>query len=492
MLVDAIPDSRIVYQSSAPVDKRKDFVLYWMTSARRLQSNFALDHALHKAQSLKAPLIILETLACDMPWACMRFHRFVLDGMREHAQKLATSPMGYLPFVESQPQEMQQLLAQLGQHAMLVVADYMPTTPLAQTQKNAESLFSCAFERVDGNGIFPLKLAPKLFTTAYAYRRFLQKNLMPHLIVRPQDDPTLAAASDLPKAILPQAISARWPSLQNVPAIQSLQALPIDHSVAPCDLQGGSHAAMQRMRVFVEHKLDRYEDRNNLDAEIASGLSPYLHFGHISAHQILATILDRHHWDPSMLSYQANGSRAGFWGLSTAVEGFLDQLITWRELGYVFCHFEPNFRDFDTLPSWARETLALHTQDPRAHIYPLQKLESASTHDALWNAAQNQLVSDGVIHNYLRMLWGKKILKWSESPRQALQTMIHLNDKYALDGSNPNSYSGIFWCLGRFDRAWGPERPIFGKVRYMTSQNTAKKLRVTQYLKRYSPQKSLW
>jgi deoxyribodipyrimidine photo-lyase len=166
---------------------------------------------------------------------------------------------------------------------------------------------------------------------------------------------------------------------------------------------------------------------------------------------------------------------------------FLDQVVTWRELGYNMCHFDPNHDQYDSLPEWARATLADHADDQRPFVYTLADFESARTHDPLWNAAQRQLVREGRIHNYLRMLWGKKILEWTKSPEEALDVMIELNNKYALDGRNPNSYTGIFWTLGRYDRPWGPERPIYGKIRYMTSQSTARKFDVAAYLDKYSP-----
>ncbi|MCA9540988.1 MAG: deoxyribodipyrimidine photolyase, partial [Myxococcales bacterium] len=171
--------------------------------------------------------------------------------------------------------------------------------------------------------------------------------------------------------------------------------------------------------------------------------------------------------------------------MSAAAEGFLDQLITWRELGYQFCHAEPRYDRFDTLPDWAKRTLAAHRGDPRPVTYDLATFEQAATHDPLWNAAQTQLVTEGTIHNYLRMLWGKKVLHWTRTPEEALSILIHLNNKYALDGRDPNSYSGIFWVFGRFDRAFGPERPVFGTVRYMTSRSTATKYRVKGYLARH-------
>jgi len=165
----------------------------------------------------------------------------------------------------------------------------------------------------------------------------------------------------------------------------------------------------------------------------------------------------------------------------------LDQLITWRELGHNFVWHREDYRSFDSLPVWAKGTLSAHADDERPWCYDLEAFESASTHDEIWNAAQRELRTTGQMHNYLRMLWGKKILHWSESPRAALDIMIHLNDKYALDGRDPNSYSGMLWVLGRYDRAWGPEREVFGKVRYMSSDSTRRKLRLGEYLSRFGP-----
>jgi deoxyribodipyrimidine photo-lyase len=172
--------------------------------------------------------------------------------------------------------------------------------------------------------------------------------------------------------------------------------------------------------------------------------------------------------------------------MSAGAEARLDELVTWRELGFNMAARRDDYDRYESLPDWARKTLEKHQRDRRPTVYSLEDFEAAATHDPLWNAAQRQLVREGRIHNYLRMLWGKKILEWSASPRDALETMIELNNRFALDGRDPNSYSGIFWCLGRYDRAWGPERPIFGTVRYMSSENTARKLHVTQYLRRYA------
>jgi deoxyribodipyrimidine photo-lyase len=172
--------------------------------------------------------------------------------------------------------------------------------------------------------------------------------------------------------------------------------------------------------------------------------------------------------------------------MGDGAEAYLDQLITWRELGFNMAWHRAGHAQFESLPGWALETLGQHEGDPRPHLYSHGEFAEARTHDPLWNAAQRQLLREGIIHNYLRMLWGKKILKWTANPREAARYMIELNDRYALDGRDPNSYSGIYWCLGRYDRPWGPERPVFGKIRYMTSANTARKLRVRDYMERFA------
>jgi deoxyribodipyrimidine photo-lyase len=202
---------------------------------------------------------------------------------------------------------------------------------------------------------------------------------------------------------------------------------------------------------------------------------------------VFDAVMTHEGWTRRKLAASGGGKREGWWGVSRGAEAFLDQLVTWREIGFNAAVHLAGHDRYDTLPEWARATLADHARDPRPHCYDRDAFERAATHDPLWNAAQTELVRDGRIHTYLRMLWGKKILEWSRTPQDALDTMIHLNDKYALDGRDPSSCSGIFWCLGRYDRPWGPEREIFGTVRYMSSENTARKLRVKSYLARYSP-----
>jgi deoxyribodipyrimidine photo-lyase len=204
-------------------------------------------------------------------------------------------------------------------------------------------------------------------------------------------------------------------------------------------------------------------------------------------HHVFAEVARREKWTPDVLGKSIGGSKEGWWKMSPAAEAFLDELVTWRELAFNMAALRPDdYGSMDTLPAFAKATHAKHAKDPRPHLYSFEQLERAETHDELWNAVQRQMVRDGWFHNYLRMLWGKKILEWSPSADEALSRMERLMNKYSLDGRDPCSYSGYLWVLGRYDRAWGPERPIFGSVRYMSSDNTAKKISVKQYLKTYA------
>ncbi len=484
-----VPDIRIRSINHRPVSQDGRYVLYWMTAFRRTGWNFALQRAVEKARALERPLVILEALRCDYPYASDRLHRFILDGMAANARALVDLPATYLPYVETAPGAGRGLLATLAREACLVVTDDFPAFFLPRMLDMAGRQLAIDLEAVDGNGLLPMRAADHAYPTAYAFRRFLQKTLPAHLMTTPLAKPLQHAQLPEPVA-LPKHLTAKWPDATSMllEGGPELARLPIDHQVQPCPLPGGETAAHERLDTFLAQRLEHYtEQRNDPDLNMTSGLSPYLHFGHISSHEIFAAIADREEWGPNRLSHRTNGKRTGWWGLSAEAEAFLDQLVTWRELGFNMCCFEPQrYADYASLPEWARKTLGEHSRDPRPTCYTLEEFRDASTHDPLWNAAQRQLRREGVIHNYLRMLWAKKILEWTPTPQEALAVMIELNDRYALDGRDPNSYSGIFWCLGRYDRAWGPTRPIFGSVRYMSSGNTAKKLRLKGYLEKYS------
>jgi deoxyribodipyrimidine photo-lyase len=481
------PSQRIAAVNRAPVRPNGDYVLYWMIAQRRTRSSFALDRAIARSEELGKPLLVLEALRCGYQWASARLHRFVIEGMADNARRLREAGVAYYAYLEPKPGEGSGLLAALAERACLVLTDEFPSFFLPRMVAAAGRKLPVLLEQVDGNGLLPLRATDRVFGRAVDFRRFLQKNLIPHLLEGPKADPLAGLA--LPRlASLPKGIEKRWPNI--APALAAgepidLARLPIDHQVRAVHEKGGPAAGEEKLEEFVAHRLPRYVDgRLDLQNRATSELSPYLHFGHLGAHQIFAAVTAAEGWHPGKLTGEVTASKSGFWGMSENAEAFLDQLITWRELGYNCSAKLENQESYESLPEWAKKTLGEHAGDARPTPYSLEELEAAETHDEIWNAAQRELLRDGKIHNYLRMLWGKKILEWSPSPQEALERMVHLNNKYALDGRNPNSYSGIFWCLGRYDRAWFPERQIFGTIRYMSSASTARKMNLKDYAQR--------
>lgn len=459
-----------------------------MTANRRIGWNFSLQRAVEWCRWLGKPLLVLEPLRADYPWASDRFHRFVLEGMLENQAALRKRRIAYHPYLEQASGVGKGLLKKLAEGACVVIGDDFPAFFYPRMLESAGRQIPVRLELVDANGILPMRAVDRVFSTAFSFRGFLQKNLTRYLYEFPDPDPLVDLRKSSPLA-LPEIILRRWPQWDAAESRNPdhlLQRLPINHSVAATAQRGGSIEAKLILDAFVENRLAGYlQHHNEPENEATSGLSPYLHFGHISAHQVFHRIMSHAGWSVGDLGSTTAGKRTGWWGVDESTEAFLDQLITWRELGFNMCCHDRKHDHYMSLPSWARNTLAEHRSDPRHPCYSLEDFERAQTHDPLWNAAQIQLLREGRIHNYLRMLWGKKILEWSAGPEEALEIMIRLNNKYALDGRDPNSYSGIFWILGRYDRPWGPERSIFGKVRYMSSANTARKYSVSQYIAKY-------
>jgi deoxyribodipyrimidine photo-lyase len=485
-----VPEIRIHACNAGPVRAEGEFILYWMIAFRRTQWNFSLQRAVEWAVELQKPLVIFEPLRIGYRWASDRIHQFVIDGMADNAARMAALDCRgvlYYPYIEPAPDMGRGLLAALAEWSCVVVTDEFPSFFLPRMVSAVAPRLPVRLEQIDSNGLLPLRAADRVFSTAYSFRGFLQKQLRRHLEEFPEPEPL--AELKLPQFEgLPDEIEQRWPPPSQewwAGSAEGVAALPIDHSVPAVKDCGGPTAARLRLDRFLNRHLERYHElANQPDEDARSGLSPYLHFGHISPHEMFHELMSREEWSPTRLADTPRGKREGWWGASAGAEAWLDEFITWRELGYNMAALRGDYDRYESLPDWSRATLEKHTRDGREHVYSLEEFAAAATHDPLWNAAQMQLVREGRMHNYLRMLWGKKILEWTVSPRDAIDVMIELNNKYALDGRNPNSYSGIFWCLGRYDRPWGPERPIFGTVRYMSSENTQRKLRVKEYLRR--------
>jgi len=486
----SVPASRIRLANHAEVNSRGQYVLYWMVANRRASWNYSLDRALDWAEELAKPLLIFEALRPDYRWNCPRFHQFIIDGMQDNAAALGDTPARYYPYLQPTPDAGRGAISALAAEACVVVSDDFPCFFLPQMHAAAGKQIPVSLELIDSNGIYPMRSTQRVFSRAVDFRRHLQKNIRPHLAEAPAANPWQRRKIPAFKpSNLPANFTRRWPEVGDFKKVK-LADFPLDHAVQPiAGVRGGAQAAEQRLSEFLKRRLNDYDEARNDPAQAGtSELSSYLHFGHISSHQVFARLMKAAGWCEEHLAPKATGSNTGWWGVPPSVEAYLDQLLTWRELGYNCCALTDNYDQYESLPGWAQKTLADHAGDKRPYRYSLEQFEAARTHDSLWNAAQRQLVREGRIQNYLRMLWGKKVLEWTASPREALEILIQLNNKYALDGRNPNSYSGIFWVLGRYDRAWGPERPIFGKIRYMSSDNTARKIDVRQYVKTWGPE----
>jgi deoxyribodipyrimidine photo-lyase len=471
--------SRLRRANDAPIVRTGEYVLYWMQAFRRLHHNHALDYACRCARELGKPLVIYEGLRSDYPWASERHHRFVLEGMRDNRLAAAELGLAYWPFVATEAEPGRGLVRSLAGRACLVVTDDWPCFVVpAQIDALARKTDRAVFA-VDGSSVVPLSLLGPPVSAAAHLRPRIHKAFAAAFASRASAEPPVPAGRAL------DAPFAAWDG----DVERALSAAPIDRTVkAVPGARGGSRAAAERLARFVADGLPRYAEGRSPPASpedgAASGLSPYLHHGHVSIEEVVRSVLVKA-YGTADVPLGASGKREGFYGADPGVNAFLDEAITWRDVGH---HWHWHRRaDSESLaralPAWAQATLAAHAGDRRAHLYSVEQWAAAATHDALWNAAQIELVETGTIHNYLRMLWGKKVLERSSSPEEAYRTLVHLNNKYALDGRDPNSYTGILWCFGLFDRPWAPERPVLGTVRYMSSDNTAKKFKLDGYLR---------
>ena len=502
-----LSNSRIRAMNEHDINPNGKFILYWMTSCRRFNYNASLQHAISLSKAISKPILVVEAISVTHKFSNDRFLSFMVQGMMNNIRDYNDNGLTYLPWVEIRDKPGNRMLYSLSKYSSCVILDDFPTYTPSKILNAAARTLKVRVDAVDSNGILPMKWAEKEFTTAYSFRRNMQKNLLDALQTIPDKNPmidsneNLTVSPDIMK-LIEKEIGFKSTPLEWLWRVaeggevgnNAMAEFPIDHSVPVVqETSGGIDQARIRLQKFLNYKLKKYDtDRNNPDQPAVSGLSPWLHFGHISSFEIIENVFHRENWSPDSLNHEdtGKGTRSGWWGTSEAASSFLDQIITWRELGFNFAYNRPDYASIETIPNWAKISMSEHLKDDRL-IYTLDELEQADTHDEIWNAAQRELLRTGQMHNYMRMLWGKKILEWSPDPETAAERMIYINDKWALDGRDPNSYTGIFWVLGRHDRAWGPERPIFGKVRYMSSESAMRKLKLKNYLERYAKDETL-
>ena len=474
-------EARLRRLNDARVASGGDYVLYWAQIYRRLERNHALDYALRRAEDLAKPLVVYEGLRSDYPWASRRIHRFVLDGMQAYRERAKAIGLNYWPFVETRKNEGRGLLHRLSARACLVVTDDWPCFIVPGQAEALAQQVEIPVLAVDSNSIVPLSLLGAPVSAAAHLRPRIHKAFAEAWSNR---SATRLRLSDVAR----RNVDPPFDTWQGDSA-STIGALPLDTTIPPVpSTRGGAPAARARLRAFVKKRLRGYaesrsEPRGPQDGH-SSGLSPYLHFGHVSIEEVVETALaSTGRWSADELRVHNRGKREGYFCDEVDVNAFLDEALTWRDVGLNWHRGRrvDAARLETALPAWALQTLGAHAADRREFVYALEQLEGGATHDTLWNAAQRELVATGTIHNYLRMLWGKKVLEWSASPAEAYHLLEHLNNKYALDGRDPSSYTGILWCFGLFDRPWPPERAIFGRVRYMSSASTARKFDLKPY-----------
>ncbi|HTB75851.1 MAG TPA: deoxyribodipyrimidine photo-lyase [Polyangiaceae bacterium] len=456
-------DPRLRRLNDKPVATRGDFVVYWMQVFRRADDNAALAFAVERANELGVPCLVYEALRPDYPHASDRLHRFVLEGARDTAQGLAERGLSHAFFLPRTADEARGVALKLASRARLLVSDDFPSFVVRTHNAKMAERAPCAFFVVDDCAVVPTALTAKAEIGARTLRPKVTRALDAWL--RPIAEPTPAVRPP-PRIDLPftpvDLTTADGPALDAL-----LQSCAIDHAVPPVDATpGGSREAERRLAAFVRGPLATYDaDHNDPSRQADSGLSPYLHFGMVSARRVAL--------------------EARTWGRGAGLEAFLEQLIVRRALSFNFARSRPDHPEWTALPAWARATLEKHAADGRYEEMSLADLEAARSPDELWNAAMNELRARGVIQSYARMLWGKLPLLWMRRPEQAHAAMVHLNDKWALDGRDPNGYANVSWCFGLHDRPW-PERAVFGTVRSMTSASARRKLDFEDYIERWN------
>lgn len=446
------PHARVRELRGGLPDSEGGCVLYWMQRAQRGTSNAALNLAIALGNALRLPVLAAFGLTAAYPGAQRRHYRFLLDGLLETRDALAARGVPFVVRLGDPATVALEVAAEI--RPALVIGDENPVrVGQAWRTRVAEGL-SVPFRLVDADVVVPSSHFPKEEYAARTIRPKIHKVLREYL--KPIPDPKAAVP-------FPEAEQPRGEAL-DVEAL--LAKLKVGGAGEVAGYRGGTAEGLRRLRRFVAERLDGYdEERNEPTPYRTSELSAHLHFGHIN---------------PLTIALEALGS-----GRPAAdVDAFVEELVVRRELAVNFVARNPRYDELAGCPSWALRTLAEHADDPRPYLYSAARLEAGETHDPLWNAAQREMVLTGRMHNYLRMYWAKKILEWTPDAETAFGIALDLNDRYEMDGRDPNGYTGVAWAIGgKHDRPW-PERPIFGTVRFMSYESTRKKFDSAAYIRR--------
>ena len=445
---------RVTVRRGGAPDPDGKSVVYWMQRAQRGVDNHAVNLAVAIASELGLPLIVYFAGISNFPHANLRHYVFLQQGLPDIEEDLAKRNISFV--MRKAPHESHERFLHDVQAAM-VVGDENPMNVPESWRRDLAKRIKIPYWTVDTDVVVPSKLIEKAQYGAYTIRPRLYRALPEYLV--PYENPHAHVAWKRPKGFhadsLTEDMTKHWKDF--------------DRSVGPVEsFHGGTHAGLKRLRLFTSRLLANYDtDRNKPELDGTSALSPYLHYGHVGPQTIALAVAKAAEENPK---------------LKPAKESYFNELIAWRELAINFVRFTTHYETPEVAENWAKQTIEEHARDERERIYTLKQLEAAETYDELWNAAQIQMVEQGWMHNYMRMYWAKKILEWTPDVKTAMKYAVYLNDRYFLDGRDPNGYAGIAWSMvGKFDRPWF-DRPIFGKIRYMSGASTGKKFDSKRYI----------
>ncbi len=451
MAFPIIHETRIQHLNDREIVQGR-YVLYWMQQSQRAEMNHALEYGVQEANRLGCGVVVAFGLTDDYPEANLRHYTFMLEGLKETDRALRKRGVRMIVRRGSPPE----VALELGREASLIVCDCGYLRHQRSWREKVAGEAGCRVVQVESDLIVPVETASaKAQIGARTLRPRIHRQLPDYLKALP------------PVAMATPTIKLRLDGMPLDDPAAVLKTLRVDRSVSPVSgvFQGGTSEGKRRFAEFLKNRLARYDENSNQpQTDDISHMSPYLHFGQISPLYLALGI-----------------SRAA--GPQAAKDAFVEELVVRRELAANFVHFIPGYDRFDCAPGWARKSLAEHRRDRRPYVYSVAQLENAQTHDPYWNAAMREMVCTGFMHNYMRMYWGKKILEWSPTPAEGFATTLALNNRYFIDGRDPNSYAGVAWIYGVHDRAW-PERAIYGKVRTMVAAGLERKCDIQGYVEK--------
>jgi deoxyribodipyrimidine photo-lyase len=433
--------------------RKGDYVLYWMQQSQRAEMNHALEYAIGEANRLEQGVLVGFGLMDDYPEANLRHYTFMLEGLKETQSSLAKRGLKMVVQKGAPPD----IALSLGRRASMIVCDRGYLQHQKKWRARVAQAAGCRVVQVESDVVVPVAVVSN--KTEYAARTIrpkIHKHLQDYLI-------------NLKKiSVKTPSVNLHIQSMDLADSAGVLEQLSLDRSVPAVSMfyKGGTSEARKILKYFLKQRIQHYADHSNQpQTDDISHMSPYLHFGQIS---------------PLYLALQVQSVDDS---IQEAKDAYLEELIVRRELAMNFTNYTENYDSYACIPAWAQKSLREHRKDKREYVYTRKQLENAKTHDEYWNAAMREMKHTGFMHNYMRMYWGKKILEWSKTPEQGFKTTLAINNKYFLDGRDPNSYTGVAWIYGVHDRAWF-ERPIFGKIRYMAASGLERKCDIKTYVRK--------